>query len=60
MFKVILRGGSETEPNNGIVEVIVPKKPTDDLEVVVNRPDGTLDRVYRFARENLLIVKEIE
>jgi len=60
MFKVILRGGSETEPDNGIVEVIVPNKPNEALEVYVNRPDGTLDRVYRFARENLLAIKEIE
>lgn len=60
MFKVLLRGGSETEPNNGVVEVIVPTKPTMELEVVVNRPDGTLDRVYRFAKENLIAIKEIK
>jgi len=60
MFVVYLRGGSETEPNNGVIEVIVPKEPNDELEVVINKPDGTLDRVYRFSKECVISIKELE
>lgn len=59
MYNIHLRGDSETEPNKGVVTVQVPTKPNDKLEVYVNRPDGTLDRVYRFNRECLISIEEL-
>lgn len=64
MFLIQLRGGSETDPNKGIVSVKVPKKPIEDenkrqLVVFVNRADGTLDRVYRFNKECIISIKEL-
>ena len=46
-----------------VVSVIVPKKPieTEDkkqYEVYVNRKDGTLDRVYRFDKINVISIME--
>jgi len=56
-YKVNLRGIGE------VVSVIVPKKPieTEDkkqYEVYVNRKDGTLDRVYRFDKINVISIME--
>lgn len=64
-YIVYLRGGSETEENKGIVSSIVPTMPKEDengrqLVVTVNRPDGTLERVYRFSKECVILIKEQE
>lgn len=64
-YKVYLRGGSETNPNKGIVEVLVPKQPVmcdneRQLEVIVNRTDGSLEKVYRFERQMVISIKELK
>jgi nitrogen fixation protein len=56
MFKVTLR--STNEP----VEVMVPKKPIEEdnkLVVYEFRKDGTLNKVWRFEKMNIISITEV-
>lgn len=55
-FKVTLR--STNEP----VEVVVPKKPMEEdnkLVVYEYRKDGTLNKVWRFEKINIIYINEV-
>jgi hypothetical protein len=58
VFQVLLRGIREVH------EVLVPTKPIESenkqhFEVVIKRKDGSLERVYRFDKINVLSIKQV-
>jgi hypothetical protein len=58
VFVVLLRGIGQT------IEVLVPSKPVETenknhYEVIIKRGDGTLDRVYRFDKINVISIREV-
>jgi hypothetical protein len=59
MWVVKLRGYGE------VISVEVPKKPVEtenkmQFEVYINRPDGTLDTVYRFEKYSVVSILEVK
>lgn len=58
-YKINLRGIT------GTITVDLPKKPVEtengrQYEVYINEKDGTLDRIYRFDKINILGIVEIK
>lgn len=56
IFVVLLRGIGHT------IEVLVPTRPIESehhYEVIIKHGDGTLDRVYRFDKINVISIREV-